>query len=69
MPGIFVQTTVFGSMLTGMGLAYDLTNGMIDRFQSLPMSRSAVLLGRTLADSVRNRNQLVKRMIRVPGLS
>ena len=54
MPGIFVQTTVFGSMLTGMGLAYDLNNGIIDRFRSLPMSRSAVLLGRTLADTLRN---------------
>ena len=54
MPGIFVQTTVFGSMLTGMGLAYDLNNGIIDRFRSLPMSRSAVLVGRTLADTLRN---------------
>lgn len=54
MPGIFVQTTVFGSMITGMGLSYDLTNGMIERFRSLPMSRSAVLLGRTIADALRN---------------
>jgi ABC-2 type transport system permease protein/oleandomycin transport system permease protein len=54
MPGIFVQTTVFGSMLTGLGLAYDLQSGMIDRFRSLPMSRSAVLLGRTVTDALRN---------------
>lgn len=54
MPGIFVQTTVFGSMLTGLGLAYDLQSGILDRFQSLPMSRSAVLIGRTVADAMRN---------------
>jgi ABC-2 type transport system permease protein/oleandomycin transport system permease protein len=54
MPGIFVQTVVFGSTQTGVGLAEDLTKGMIDRFRSLPMARSAVLAGRTLGDSVRN---------------
>jgi len=54
MPGIFVQTTVFGSMITGVGLAYDLQSGMIDRFRSLPMSRSAVLVGRTVTDALRN---------------
>ena len=54
MPGIFVQTTVFGAMLTGMGLAFDFQNGIIDRFRSMPMSRSAVLLGRTLTDALRN---------------
>jgi ABC transporter DrrB family efflux protein len=54
MPGIFVQTTVFGAMLTGLGLAYDLQNGIIDRFRSLPMSRSAVLVGRTVTDALRN---------------
>jgi ABC-2 type transport system permease protein/oleandomycin transport system permease protein len=54
MPGIFVQTTVFGAMLTGMGLAYDLQSGIIDRFRSLPMSRSAVLIGRTVTDALRN---------------
>ena len=54
MPGIFVQTTVFGSMLTGLGLAYDLQSGIIERFQSLPMSRSAVLIGRTVTDALRN---------------
>ena len=54
MPGIFVQTVVFGSLTTGVGLAEDLQKGLVDRFRSLPMSRSAVLLGRTLADLVRN---------------
>ena len=54
MAGIFVQTTVFGSTQTGVGLAEDLSKGMIDRFRSLPMARSAVLAGRTLGDSVRN---------------
>jgi ABC-2 type transport system permease protein len=54
MPGIFVQTVVFGSLTTGVGLAEDLQKGLIDRFRSLPMARSAVLIGRTLADLVRN---------------
>ena len=54
MPGIFVQTIVFGSLNTGVGLAEDLQKGLIDRFRSLPMARSAVLMGRTLADLVRN---------------
>jgi ABC-2 type transport system permease protein/oleandomycin transport system permease protein len=54
MPGIFVQTSVFGSSQTGVGLAEDLTKGMIDRFRSLPMARSAVLAGRTMGDAVRN---------------
>ncbi len=54
MAGIFVQTVAFGGVATGIGLTYDLTNGLIDRFRSLPMSRSAVLAGRTVADLVRN---------------
>ena len=54
MPGIFVQTAVFGSTATGIGLAEDLGRGMIDRFRSLPMARSAVLAGRTFADTIRN---------------
>jgi ABC-2 type transport system permease protein/oleandomycin transport system permease protein len=54
MPGIFVQTVVFGATQTGVGLAEDLSKGMIDRFRSLPMARSAVLAGRTLGDAVRN---------------
>jgi ABC transporter DrrB family efflux protein len=54
MPGIFVQTVVFGSLTTGIGLAEDLHKGLIDRFRSLPMARSAVLVGRSLADLCRN---------------
>ncbi len=54
MPGIFVQTVLFGSTSTGVGLAEDAGKGLLERFQSLPMSRAAVLIGRTLADLVRN---------------
>jgi ABC-2 type transport system permease protein len=52
--GIFAQTVVFGATYTGAGLAEDMQKGIIDRFKSLPMSRSAVLLGRTGADIVYN---------------
>lgn len=54
MPGIFVQTVAFGAMQTGIGLAEDLSKGMVDRLRSLPMARSAVLVGRTAADTIRN---------------
>src|SRR5205823_14271849 len=54
MPGIFVQTVAFGAVTTGVGLAQDMQRGLIDRFRSLPMSSSAVLTGRTVADLVRN---------------
>jgi ABC-2 type transport system permease protein/oleandomycin transport system permease protein len=54
MPGIFVQTVAFGGVTTGIGLAEDLQRGLIDRFRSLPMSSSAVLTGRTVADLGRN---------------
>jgi ABC-2 type transport system permease protein/oleandomycin transport system permease protein len=54
MAGVFVQTVAFGSFTTGVGMAQDLQTGLIDRFRSLPMSRAAVLLGRTLSDLVRN---------------
>jgi ABC transporter DrrB family efflux protein len=50
LPGIFAQTVVFGSTVTGYSLAEDLQKGLIDRFRSLPMARSAVLIGRTVAD-------------------
>jgi len=53
-PGIFVQTSVFGSTNTSIGLTEDLQAGIIDRFRSLPIARSAVLAGRTLGDVVRN---------------
>jgi ABC-2 type transport system permease protein len=51
LPGIFAQTVIFGSTTTGASLAEDLQKGLIDRFRSLPMSRSAVLIGRTVADA------------------
>ena len=54
MPGVFAQTVAFGAIQTGIGLAEDLHKGLIERFRSLPMARSAVLSGRTLADLVRN---------------
>ena len=54
MPGILVQTAVFGATATALGLTEDLGAGVIDRFRSLPMARSAVLTGRTIADLVRN---------------
>jgi ABC transporter DrrB family efflux protein len=53
-PGILVQSAIFGASGTSMGLTEDLGAGVIDRFRSLPMARSAVLTGRTLADLVRN---------------
>src|SRR5579859_6267632 len=54
MAGIFVQTVIFGATTTGVGLAQDLEKGLVDRFRSLPMAKSAVLTGRTIADLVRN---------------
>jgi ABC transporter DrrB family efflux protein len=54
LPGIFVQTVLFGSMQTGVGLADDLSKGLIDRFKSLPMARSAFLVGRTVTEILRN---------------
>ncbi|MEA2557728.1 MAG: type transport system permease protein [Actinomycetota bacterium] len=54
MPGIFVQTVVFGSIATAIGLASDMKSGLMERFHALPMARSAVLTGRTVADLIRN---------------
>ena len=54
MPGIFVQTVVFGAIATAIGLATDMKSGLLERFRSLPMARSAVLAGRTMADLTRN---------------
>jgi ABC-2 type transport system permease protein/oleandomycin transport system permease protein len=54
MPGIIVQNIAFGGFVTALGLNEDVHKGLIDRFRSLPMSRSAVLAGRTLADVVTN---------------
>jgi ABC-2 type transport system permease protein/oleandomycin transport system permease protein len=53
-PGIIVQTMSFGGFTTALGLSEDLKKGLIDRFRSLPMARSAVLAGRTLADVATN---------------
>jgi ABC-2 type transport system permease protein/oleandomycin transport system permease protein len=54
MPGIFVQTVTFGAIGTAIGLATDMKSGLLERFRSLPMARSAVLFGRTAADLTRN---------------
>ena len=59
MPGIIVQTMSFGGFVTAIGLSDDLRKGLIDRFRSLPMARSAVLGGRTLADVATNTVSLV----------
>ncbi|SHF65073.1 ABC transporter efflux protein, DrrB family [Jatrophihabitans endophyticus] len=53
-PGIFAQTVIFGATITGAGLAEDIQKGIVDRFRSLPMSRSAVLVGRTGSDVLNN---------------
>src|SRR3954454_8566239 len=54
LPGIFVQSVAFRASQTAVGLSQDLQRGVIDRFRSMPMARSAVLVGRTVADLVRN---------------
>ena len=54
MPGIFVQTVAFTLAGTASGLAEDMKKGLIDRFRSLPISRSAFIIGRTLGDSLLN---------------
>jgi ABC transporter DrrB family efflux protein len=54
MPGIICQTMAFGGFVTAIGLSDDLSKGLVDRFRSLPMARSAVLAGRTLADVATN---------------
>jgi ABC transporter DrrB family efflux protein len=59
MPGIIVQSIAFGGFVTALGLADDLKKGLMDRFRSLPMTRSALLTGRTLGDVATNIFQLV----------
>ncbi len=54
LPGIIVQNIAFGGFVTALGLNEDLKKGLIDRFRSLPMTRSAVLAGRTLSDVFTN---------------
>ena len=63
MPGIIVQTAVFGALMTGIGLNTDVATGVVDRFRSLPISRSAVLFGRTAADIVQNVMTLIVMML------
>ncbi len=58
-PGIIVQNIAFGGFITAMGLAEDLNRGLIDRFRSLPMSRAALLAGRTLSDVATNTLSMV----------
>jgi ABC-2 type transport system ATP-binding protein len=54
LPGIFVQSVAFRATQTAVGLSQDLERGVVDRFRSMPVARSAVLVGRTVADMVRN---------------
>ena len=63
MPGVFAQTIVFASAITAIGVADDAHKGIIDRFRSLPMARSAVLTGRTLSDVVYNAGILIVLML------
>jgi ABC transporter DrrB family efflux protein len=66
LPGILVQNIAFGGFVTALGLNEDLHKGLIDRFRSLPMARSAVLAGRTLADVATNTLSIV--VLTVTGL-
>src|SRR5215211_1733004 len=63
MPGIFAQTVVFAAATTAVGMTDDVSNGIMDRFRSLPMARSAVLSGRALFDVVYNAGILVVLMV------
>ena len=59
MPGIIAMTAIFGALTTGIGLTEDMATGVVDRFRSLPIARSAVLIGRTAADLVTNLVSLI----------
>ena len=63
MPGIFAQTIAFAAATTAIGMTDDISKGIIDRFRSLPMARSAVLSGRTLSDVVYNGGILIVLML------
>ena len=63
MPGIFAQTIAFAAATTAVGMTDDINKGIIDRFRSLPMARSAVLIGRTLSDVVYNAGILIVLML------
>ena len=54
MPGIIVQNAIFGATTTAIGIAEDLKAGLVDRFRSLPMARSAMLAGRATSDLMKN---------------
>lgn len=54
LPGILFQTVLFGTVATAVGLSEDLNKGMVDRYRSLPMARSAVIAGRIFADTLYN---------------
>lgn len=63
MPGIFVQTVFFASVVTAVGMTDDVNKGLIDRFRSLPMARSALLSGRAMSDLVYNFGILIVLMV------
>lgn len=63
MPGIFVQTIAFAAATTAIGMCEDINKGIVDRFRSLPMARSAVLTGRTSADVIYQSGILVVLML------
>jgi len=63
MPGIFAQTLGFASITTAVAITDDMSKGLIDRFRSLPMARSAVLSGRTISDVIYNTGILVVLML------
>jgi ABC-2 type transport system permease protein len=63
MPGIFAQTIVFAAATTAIGMSEDVHKGLIDRFRSLPMARSAILIGRALSDVVYNGGILIVLML------
>jgi len=63
MPGIFAQTLAFAAATTAIGITDDMNKGLVDRFRSLPMARSAFLTGRTLSDVVYNAGILVVLMV------
>jgi ABC-2 type transport system permease protein/oleandomycin transport system permease protein len=59
LPGIITMTAIFGALTTGLGLTEDMAAGAVDRFRSLPIARSAVLIGRTAADLATNAVTLI----------
>lgn len=68
LPGVMAQTVVFGSAGTSVGLADDLQKGLVDRLRSLPMAQSAVVIGRTIADLIKNTVSFIVMMIIAFGI-